>query len=102
MTYDTTILTIEDPDDGEFIMTFKNPTTNKYKSSDKIPADATAGKLRDKIKFYYNGASKSDIKVTRQDLDAAGNEVSATNTNPVKSYKYTIIVKRLISSVSTA
>jgi hypothetical protein len=35
-------VTVEDPDDGEFIMTFKNPKTDKYMPSEKIPAKATA------------------------------------------------------------
>ena len=40
--FERTILKIEDPDDGEFIWTFKNPKTDKYSPSSKMSTNATA------------------------------------------------------------
>jgi hypothetical protein len=89
-------LIIEDPDDKEFIMTFKNPKTNKYMPSEKISAKASAGSLKQRIKFYYRQVWGSEISVKRLDLDEDGNEISATNKT-LKSYKYEITVTKLIS-----
>jgi hypothetical protein len=40
--FEVTRFTITDPDDGEYILIFQNPSDLSYVSTDPIAADATA------------------------------------------------------------
>lgn len=94
-------MTITNPDDGDYIMTFKNPTTGAYVPSEKIAADAPGYKLREKIRFYYRDVVGSDINVTRYDLDVNGTETKVSN-GALHSYKYEIEVLKLIKAPTTS
>lgn len=96
--FERTVLKIENPDDGDFIWTFKNPKTDEYSPSDKMSVNATASKLRDGIKGYYK-AVKGDIYVVRYQMDEDGNNCTVSN-KPVKTNIYEITMRKLITDVS--
>lgn len=52
------------------------------------------------MKGFYWSTLRSDIKVTRFDLDEDGNEISVSNKT-LKSYRYEIEVVKLINDLST-
>jgi hypothetical protein len=52
------------------------------------------------VKGFYWSTLRSDIKVTRFDLDEDGNEISVSNKT-LKSYRYEIEVVKLINDLST-
>lgn len=93
-------MNVENPDGKEYLLTFKNPKTNKYIASEKLKANLSAGDFLKKVKGFYWSTLRSDIKVTRFDLDEDGKEISVTNKT-LKSYRYEIEVLKLIKDVST-
>jgi hypothetical protein len=90
------VLKIEDPDEGEFIWTFKNQKTDKYTPSAKISVNATASKLRSAIKDIYRGVTGGDISVQRFQMDADGKNCSCSG-KPVKTNIYEITLAKLIT-----
>jgi hypothetical protein len=81
-------------------LTFKNPKTNKFIASDKMKANASASSFRREVKGFYWSTLRSDILVTREDLDADGNNIKTSNKT-LKTYKYTIQLMKLISGESS-
>jgi hypothetical protein len=97
--FERTILKIENPDDGEFIWTFKNPKTDKYSPTIKISANATAWTMRNATKGYFKGVKNTDIDVVRYDMDEDGNNCTCSNKT-VKTAIYEITATRLFTDVT--
>jgi hypothetical protein len=92
---------VMNPDDKLYILTFKNPTTNKYvPTEEKIPADASAGAFAGYIAKYYSDTVGSSISVEKIGLDA--NYQPTNVANDIKGYRYEITTNKLIEGVSTA
>ena len=100
-TKERTIIEVKNPDDGSFRVTFKNPKTSKFVVMSPIKCKATAEQFKSGIKKYYWDLLRSDIYVTRLDLDSDGNNVTETN-NTLVTIRFTIEVRKLISTPSTA
>jgi uncharacterized protein YkwD len=98
-TKEKTHVTVMNPDAGVYILTYRNPVTNAYVPSEKIPCDASASVFRSAIWQYYVDTVGSAVAVTRVDLDAAG--APTLVAADVAGYRYEIEVIKLIEGVST-
>jgi hypothetical protein len=98
--HDTVRITIENPDDGNYLLSFVNPETMGLTMSSQFAANADVAKVRDAVKAFYADTYESDIKVELTMYDAA----NATTTNLTDSVKnvYDIKMLKLISSESTS
>jgi hypothetical protein len=51
--FESTRITITNPDDGEYILIFQNPTDLSYTQGTAVAADASASTLENAIEDYY-------------------------------------------------
>jgi hypothetical protein len=100
-TKEKTIISVKNPDDGSFRVTFKHPNTGKFVVMGPIKCKATAAEFKNLIKKYYWDLIRSDIKVTRLDLDADGKNITIANTTLV-TIQFEIEVIKLIANPTTA
>jgi len=93
-TYDTTRITILNPDDGEFEVTFTNPSNlEPWESSTRIKANSNAGQMKASIRKYWEKTCKSAIDVTLEMFDASGaattkRKESVKNVYEIKTLKF--------------
>jgi len=99
-TKERTIIEVKNPDDGSFRVTFKNPKTSKFVVMSPIKCKATADQFKTIIKSYYWTLIRSNILVTRLDLDSDGNNATETNKT-LATIRFTIEVIKLISTPTT-
>ena len=78
-TFETTRVTITNPDSGRFILAFVDHNFNTTQS-DVMNVNTTAADMRSAIKNYYASKVGSDIIVTKTMFDAEGN-VTTNSTN---------------------
>lgn len=99
---ETTRITIENPDDGEFRLVFTHPTTFEKTVSGAMASDCSAGAMRQALYDFFarKSPSQSNISVVRKFLDAAGavTEVRAD----AKKYVYDVQLAKLVRSMSMA
>jgi hypothetical protein len=79
-TKEKTIISVKNPDTGSFRVTFKHPNTGKFVVMSPIKCTATAAEFKAIIKKYYWDLIRSDVLVTRLELDAEGNDITIANT----------------------
>ena len=97
---DTTKITIENPDDKEYVLVFKNPKTLTNTNSDPIKTTATTAVLRDKVRSYYVSNFGSEITVNLTMYDNAG--VETKDESLAVKRIYFITVNKLIPTESAA
>jgi hypothetical protein len=71
----------------------------KYIKSGTIKTDATASEMRSAMKNYYWKYFRSDITVNLTMYDSNG--TNTTNKTAATKHVYYIVMRKLISSVST-
>jgi hypothetical protein len=94
-----TLVTIDQPDNKEFLLAFQNPITLKSWATDKIKTDCSAGTFTNAVKPFYWNTYRSDITVTKKMLDAAGKETSDDKLRVKNVYEITL--QKMIADVST-
>ena len=94
---ETYTMTITNPDDGAYRITWMNPTTFKREVSEECKANSSSSSLRNNIKDYYKSQGV-DIVVALAFYDEAG-EMLESSTD-AHQYVYTISVDRLISGTT--
>ena len=94
---ETYTMTITNPDDGAYRITWMNPTTFKREVSEECKANSSASSLRNNIRDYYKSQGV-DIVVALAFYDEAG-EMLESSTDAYQ-YVYTISVDRLISGTT--
>ena len=99
-TREQTTIDIKNPDDKHFKLMFKSPKTSKFVVSGTIKCISTEAEFKAGVKDYYWKLLRSDIKIIRIDLDADGNNVTATNKTMV-TIRYIIETGKLVASPST-
>jgi hypothetical protein len=100
-TKEQTTVDIKNPDDGSFKLLFKSPKTSKFVQSSTIKCKSTEAEFKKGVKDYYWKELRSDIKITRLDLDSDGNNITIANTT-LETIRYTIEVVKLINAQSTS
>jgi len=98
-TKEKTYVTLMNPDAGVYILTYKNPVTDAYIPSEKIPCNASASTFASAVSEYYQDTVGSAVSVTKIDLDAAG--APTLVAADVAGHRYEIEVIKLIEGVST-
>jgi len=92
-------LTIDNPDNGTFRLSFTNPSTLKRKSSDELKADMSGNQISAGIRTYFNSVGLNTV-VTKKTFNAAGEETEVSEE--ITQAVYEIRLDRLVSSESTA
>ena len=67
---DTVRITIDNPDDGNYLMGFVNPTTLGMSMSSQVAANADVAKVREAVKSFYSETYASDVIVELTMFDA--------------------------------
>lgn len=98
--FDTVRVTIDNPDDGKYLLSFVNPETLKMNISEQMPANADAGTVKNGVKGFYKDAYDSDINVVLTMYNSTGNEIT-NSTESVKNV-YNITMRKLIGAESTS
>ena len=102
--YEQWRLEIENPDDGNFVLSILNKNSNppQFWRSEKINALSSANRIRGPLSRFYRKAWGADCTVERQWLDKDGKEL-ASNTRDkslIKKAIYTITSTKLIDGPS--
>lgn len=96
--YELTKVTIDNPDEGEYIINFQNPNDLQYYQSSKIKANAGDWEFRNAIKSYYQNNFGSKITVTREIYGTDGIEVE--KVKDAVQIVYTIQLNKLIEGTT--
>ena len=95
---DTMRITIENVDDGEYMLTLVDPESGQMTTSSAITVGCAAWQLRSAIVNHYYTYLGSNIIVDRFIYDADGNET--TSTSDAAKYVYNITTKKMINGTS--
>ena len=98
--FDTTKITVTNPDDKEYVLIFKNPTTLKDTNINPIKASGSAWDVEKAIRDYYRETFGSNIAVNMTMYDSA-DIVTSVAADCVKR-EYFVRAKRLIKTASVA
>lgn len=93
MKLEQTRITVENPDDNEYVLVYVNPSNIEKKiASGKIKGKASASDFRKQVKKFYWDTLRSDILVERTFKDANG--LDTTDAALATKYVYLITVKK--------
>jgi hypothetical protein len=98
--YETTRITITDPDDGNYILIFQDPSDLSFHQGDAVAADASASTLKNAIKEFYSDTLNSNIDVNLTMYDVNGTETD--NSTEAITYEYYVTLTRLINDMSVS
>lgn len=100
-TKERTEVTVMAPDDGVYILTYRNPVTMEYIQSAKITCWASPAEMAAAVRPYYVDTVGSGVSVTKVNLDVNRNPTLSTLPSDIKGYRYVIEVDKLIEGVTT-
>lgn len=95
--FETTRITIENPDDGKYLLVFQAPDLSSFQG-ELVAADASASTFKEAVKEYYDEKGYGNIDVNMTMFDSNGTET--TNTTNATSYVYYITLRTLIEDIT--
>lgn len=100
-TKEKTQILVKNPDSGSFRVTFKNPKTNAFVvMKTTIKCTATAAEFKAVVKKFYWDTYRTDISVTRTDLDSQGIDITISNST-METIRFEISVDKLVKEPTT-
>jgi hypothetical protein len=99
---ETTRITIENPDDGEFRVVFTHPTSFEKTVSGVMKSNCDANQMRNALYDFFarRSPNRSNISVKRTFIDAAGKETLVKAD--AKKYVFDVKLTKLVNAMSMA